>query len=59
MALTLCSNCRLPVNSLSQRCQCGAVLRGGSAAVRHAPMAAAIAVAATTLALLARRRFAT
>lgn len=55
MALTLCPNCRLPVNESAQDCpHCSAALRQAVGA-RHVPVAAAVALVAT-LAVLARRR---
>jgi hypothetical protein len=55
MALTLCPNCRLPVNASSEKCHlCDAPLTTPSAA-RHVPVAAAVALVAT-LAMLARRK---
>ena len=55
MPLTLCPNCRLPVNASAQQCPlCTASLI--EARARHVPIAAAaIAVVATTVALVARR----
>jgi predicted amidophosphoribosyltransferase len=54
MALTLCSNCRLPVNSAASRCPlCGAAqLRS---ATRHLPVATGAVALLATLAVLARR----
>jgi predicted amidophosphoribosyltransferase len=54
MALTLCSNCRLPVNSAANRCPlCGAAqLRN---ATRHLPVATGAIALLATLAVLARR----
>ena len=54
MALTLCQNCRLPVNEASSRCvQCGAAMPS-AALSRRVPVAAAVALVAT-VAVLARR----
>jgi hypothetical protein len=56
MALTLCPNCRLPVNTSLQRCpQCGAARRTASATTRQVSLAAALAVVATAIALVTRR----
>lgn len=56
MPLTLCPNCRLPVNSTVQSCPlCTASVSPVASTVRQVPMAAAVAVVATTLALVARR----
>jgi hypothetical protein len=55
MALTLCPNCRLPVNSSAQRCYLCAVSIATPSAVRHVPFAAAVAIVAT-VAVFARRR---
>lgn len=55
MPLTLCSNCRLPVNQSAQHCPlCGAT-RSPSAAQRGVPIAAATIAVVATLALVARR----
>ena len=55
MALTLCSNCRLPVQESAHRCpQCSAGM-GSAVSRRGVPVAAAVALVAT-LAVLARRR---
>ena len=54
MALTLCPNCRLPVNTTVQSCPLCAATIAKSSAVRHVPVAAAVALLAT-LAVLARR----
>ena len=52
MALTLCSNCRLPVNTSAQSCPlCTAPLNSPA---RHIPVAAVVALVAT-FAVLARR----
>ncbi len=54
MALTLCPNCRLPVNASAQDCPlCAAPMRN-AASDRRVPVAAAVALVAT-LAVLARR----
>lgn len=54
MALTLCSNCRLPVNVDAESCPlCGAV-RSQPMTQRHVPLAAAT-IAVVALALVARR----
>jgi len=54
MVLTYCSNCRLPVNVDAQVCPfCTARV---VSRMRHLPMAAAVAVVATTLAVVSRRR---
>ena len=58
MALTLCPNCRLPVNDAAHRCPlCTAPLESATgAATRRVPVAAAVALLATaTVAMLARR----
>jgi hypothetical protein len=55
MALTLCPNCRLPVNTSAQICHLCAVTLPTGYAVRHVPVAAAVAIFAT-VAVLARRR---
>lgn len=54
MALTLCPNCRLPVNASAHECPlCAAPMRA-VVADRRVPVAAAVALVAT-LAVLARR----
>ena len=54
MAMTLCPNCRLPVNSSAQDCPlCAAPMRAVTVD-RRVPVAAAVALVAT-LAVLARR----
>ena len=54
MALTLCPNCRLPVNEAVSRCpQCAAAMPSAMLA-RKVPVAAAVALVAT-VAVLARR----
>lgn len=56
MALTLCPNCRLPVNASAQRCAlCTAELEKVSANRTMPVAAAAVAMVATTLAFVARR----
>lgn len=56
MPLTLCPNCRLPVNASAQSCPLCTEALAKSTATNHVPMAAAaVAVVATTLALVARR----
>ena len=56
MALTLCPNCRLPVNTSSDSCPlCAASLSSVSVARHVPPVAAAVAIVAT-VAVLARRR---
>jgi hypothetical protein len=54
MALTLCSNCRLPVNTSAQNCPLCGVVRSQPATQRHVPLAAAT-IAVVALALVARR----
>lgn len=55
MALTLCSNCRLPVNTSAQSCPlCGAA-RAQSMTQRSVPIAAAMLAVVATLALVVRR----
>lgn len=55
MALTLCSNCRLPVNTSAHRCHlCAAPLEAGAQTVQ-ASVAAAVALAATVAVLVLRR----
>jgi len=55
MALTLCSNCRLPVNVEVNRCPlCTAPMASAAPAVGPLPVAAAVALVAT-VALLKRR----
>ena len=55
MSLTLCSNCRLPVNQSAEICHlCAAPVQQLSAS-RHVPFAAALALVAT-VAVLAKRR---
>lgn len=55
MALTLCPNCRLPVNDAVTRCpQCAAAMPSSAAVSRRVPVAAAVALVAT-VAVLARR----
>jgi predicted amidophosphoribosyltransferase len=57
MALTLCPNCRLPVNRSSQKCPLCAAPISTSTTAPCVPIAAAIAaVVATTFAVFARRR---
>jgi len=54
MALTLCPNCRLPVNASAHHCpECTAPMRT-PAPDRRVPVAAAVALAAT-VAILVRR----
>ena len=56
MALTLCPNCRLPVNTSVQHCpQCGAMRRRTAQTTRQVSVAAAVAVVATAIALVTRR----
>jgi hypothetical protein len=55
MALTLCPNCRLPVNTSLQRCPLCASPRRSPSATRQVSLAAALAVAATAIALVTRR----
>ena len=56
MALTLCPNCRLPVNTSAQQCPLCTASLTEARTTRHVPIAAAaVAVVATTLALVARR----
>ena len=56
MALTLCPNCRLPVNTSAQSCPlCTETLAQTTATRNVSVAAAAVAVVATTLALVARR----
>ena len=57
MALTLCPNCRLPVNRSAQRCPlCTKSIPNVATRTRNVSVAAAaVAVAATTVALVARR----
>jgi predicted amidophosphoribosyltransferase len=54
MALTLCPNCRLPVNRSAQSCPLCTATLSTPATVRHVPVAAAVALLAT-VAVLARR----
>ena len=56
MALTLCPNCRLPVNRSQSRCpQCGAARRTTVRTARDVSLAATVAVLATAVALATRR----
>jgi predicted amidophosphoribosyltransferase len=55
MALILCPTCRLPVNSSASRCPLCTASLTSIPSVRHVPMAAAVALAAT-VAFFARRR---
>lgn len=56
MALTLCPNCRLTVNTSLHRCpQCGAARRTPAQTTRQVSVAAAVAVVATAIALVTRR----
>lgn len=56
MALTLCPNCRLPVNRSQPRCpQCGATRRTTARTARDVSLAATVAVLATAVALVTRR----
>jgi hypothetical protein len=56
MVLTLCPNCRLPVNTSLQRCpQCGVARRIPPATSRQVSVAAVVAVVATAVALVTRR----
>jgi len=55
MALTLCPNCRLPVNTTAANCHlCSAPLTP-TTSIGAVPVAAALALVAT-LAMLAKRR---
>jgi predicted amidophosphoribosyltransferase len=55
MALKLCPNCRLPVNTSAEICHLCAAPIASTSAVRHVPIAAAVALFAT-VAVLARRK---
>ena len=59
MALTLCPNCRLPVNRSQPRCpQCGVMRRTTARTARDVSLAATVAVLATAMAALATRKVA-
>lgn len=57
MSLTLCSNCRLPVNTAVSSCPlCTAPIATEPRADRRVPIAAAVAAVAATVAVLTLRR---
>ena len=55
MALTLCPNCRLPVNTSLESCPLCTASLASPSPVRHVPVAAAAVAIVATAAMLARR----
>ena len=57
MSLTLCPNCRLPVNASAQSCPlCTAPMASASVVNRKVPLAAAVALVATVAVIACRTR---
>ena len=57
MSLTLCPNCRLPVNTSAQSCPlCTAPMASASVVNRRVPLAAAVALVATVAVIASRTR---
>ena len=57
MSLTLCPNCRLPVNATATSCPlCTAPMATASVVNRRVPLAAAVALVATVAVIASRTR---